>query len=83
MMDAPPKFKLYGYTESAESDQLVELRQVSLCFRDAEVLSAFAAFVATCAKQMVDHADWDHEHFFAGGPGLSNIVVTLLDERNS
>ena len=73
--------KLYGYANGDDSETLLELDAVSICFQSPEDVRKFADFANACADEMAAMGDdYDHVHF-AGGETPDITIAKLLDVR--
>lgn len=73
--------KLYGYANGDESETLLELDTVSICFQSYEEAGKFADFADACAKEMIVMGDdYDHVHY-AGGETPDITIERLLDAK--
>ncbi len=71
--------KLYGYANGDDSEALLELESVSICFQGPEAARKFADFANACANEMKAMGDnYDHVHF-AGGERSDITIERLLD----
>ncbi len=77
-----PDFRIYGCSRGDIQEVAPELVGVSLCFRSAKEMQAFARFVLDCANEAEKGGNWDHEHFLGKDEHDQNIVLALLDQRN-
>lgn len=68
--------EIYGYKLSGD-DELLELREVSLCV-DAREASALSEFFARCARAIETDPGWEHEHF---SHGKAPDVIVVSSER--
>lgn len=72
--------RLYGYVKGADTETLVGLDSVSLCFENATDAKRFAAFASQCAKEMEQFGEeYDHVHFTGIAPDV--IIARLYDEN--
>ena len=78
----PKTFKVYGYENNIEDAKLIELEQISLCFKSTADMAEFGRFVLKCAQESTNNRNWDHEHFFEKTQNVDNIVIALLDDSN-
>ena len=76
-----PRFRIYA-SVSDQPDAIVELQEVSLCFRDRSDIEEFSGFLQKCLAQIDEYEMWDHEHFFEKESEKSNISIGFLYEQN-
>lgn len=69
--------KVFGYSVTNE-DELLELRETTVCVSDAAEARALSALFLQCAREMESNPEWDHVHFSGGS--VPDLIVAKLSK---
>lgn len=67
--------KVFGYRQS-DCDELLELREATVCVSGPAEATALSEFFARCAREMEENPRWDHVHFSGGD--IPDVIVAKL-----
>lgn len=64
--------KMFGYRLSHD-DELLELREATVCVSSPAEARTLSAFFARCAREMECNSEWDHAHYSGGN--VPDLIV--------